>query len=234
MAIKAILFDKDGTLIDVNGTWIPFYRAMLEQERKLDADSVEAKMVSAGYDPVSNSFRAGSILAGGTTRQLVELWWDGETAENHATITRRLDQDFAPLALQHMKPLMQLQPILDDLLALRLKLGVATNDGKVSARGHMRALGVEDYFEAIIGADSVAVPKPSGQMVMLFASITGLEPSEIAMVGDNTHDLEEARVAGAGLAIGVLTGNGKHEDLAHDADYVLDSVADLPKLFAGL
>jgi phosphoglycolate phosphatase len=234
MAIKAILFDKDGTLIDVNGTWIPFYRAMLEQERKLDADSVEAKMVSAGYDPVSNSFRAGSILAGGTTRQLVELWWDGESAENHATITRRLDQDFAPLALQHMKPLMPLQPILDDLRALRLKLGVATNDGKVSARGHMWALGVEDYFEAIIGADSVAVPKPSGQMVMLFASITGLEPSEIAMVGDNTHDLEEARVAGAGLAIGVLTGNGKHEDLEHDADYVLDSVADLPKLFAGL
>jgi phosphoglycolate phosphatase len=234
MVIKAVLFDKDGTLIDSNGTWVPFYKSILKSERGLSPEAVESKMVAAGFDPVSKTFIAGSILAGGTTRQLVELWWEHETEENHAVLTKRFNSDFAPLALRHLTPLMELIPVFDALKALNLKLGVATNDGEVSALGHMRALKVEHYFDAIIGADSVDVPKPSGQMVQLFADKTGLSPHEIAMVGDNTHDLEEARNGGAGLAIGVLTGNGAREDLQHHADHVVDSIADLPQLFRGL
>jgi phosphoglycolate phosphatase len=231
MAIKAVLFDKDGTLIDSNGTWVPFYKSILETERGLDPVAVETKMVAAGFDPVSNTFRAGSILAGGTTRQLVEMWWDHETPEMHAILAKRFNTEFAPLALKYMKQLMPLTPVFDALQGMGFKLGVATNDGEVSALGHMRALKVEHYFEAIIGADSVVVPKPSGQMVMKFAEVTGFATHEIAMVGDNTHDLEEARNGGAGLAIGVLTGNGAREDLEHHADYVVDSIADLPHLF---
>lgn len=234
MAIKAVLFDKDGTLIESSGTWVPFYKSILKTERGLGPEAVEAKMVAAGYDPATDSFLAGSILAGGTTRQLVEMWWDHETPEMHDILTKKFNVEFAPLALHHMKHLMPLSPVFDDLRALGLRLGVATNDSETSAVGHMRALNVEHYFEAIIGADSVAVAKPSGQMVQLFSKLTGLATSEIAMVGDNTHDLEEARNGGAGLAIGVLTGNGAREDLLDHADYVVDSIADLPKLMQGL
>ena len=100
MAIKAVLFDKDGTLIDVNGTWVPFYKAMLKQEQGLSSAEVETKMIAAGLDPVTNTFRAGSTLAGGTTRQLVALWWPDTSADEHEKITYRLDHEFAPLALQ--------------------------------------------------------------------------------------------------------------------------------------
>jgi phosphoglycolate phosphatase len=228
MTIKAVLFDKDGTLIDVNGTWVPFYKAMLKQEQSLSDDAAEAKMVLAGFDPISKTFAAGSLLAGGTTRQLVDVWWPDTSRAEQNAITRRLDHDLAPLALSHMKPLMALAPVLSELKALGFLLGVATNDGEASAKGHMRALGVHDYFTLILGADSVAKPKPSGQMVRKFADHTGLECSEIAMVGDNLHDLEEAHEGGAGLAIGVLSGNGAMADLRAHADHVLNSVADLP------
>jgi phosphoglycolate phosphatase len=48
------------------------------------------------------------------------------------------------------------------------------------------------------------------------------------VIGDNPHDLEMARSAGAGVAIGVLSGTGTPEALAPLADHVLDSVCDLP------
>jgi phosphoglycolate phosphatase len=57
-----------------------------------------------------------------------------------------------------------------------------------------------------------------------------LAPYEIAMVGDNLHDLETAHAAGAGLAVGVLSGNSPREALESHADVVLDSVAGLPEL----
>lgn len=234
MTIKAVLFDKDGTLIDVNGTWVPFYKAMLKQEQGLSDKAIETKMTAAGWDPVSNTFNAGSTLAGGTTRQLVEIWWPDAKADEHAAITHRLDHDYGSLALSHMVPLMPLAPVLADLQSLGLKLGVATNDGEASAKRHMQALKIEHFFAVILGADSVEQPKPSGQMVRQFAKRNAIDPSEIAMVGDNTHDLEEARNGGAGLAVGVLSGNAKRHHLEHHADLIFDSVADLPAYFRSL
>jgi phosphoglycolate phosphatase len=234
MAIAAVLFDKDGTLIDSNGTWVPFYKAMLKQEQGLSAAEVEAKMVATGLDPVSNTFLAGSTLAGGTTRQLVAQWWPEASADEHAMITRRLDHDYGDLALSHMTPLMPLVPVLSELQGMGLRFGVATNDGEASAKRHMRALKVDHFFDAILGADSVAIPKPSGQMVRVFAEWVGMDPADIAMVGDNIHDIEEARNGGAGLAIGVLSGNAARSDLEHEADVVLDSIADLADYLRGL
>ena len=53
------------------------------------------------------------------------------------------------------------------------------------------------------------------------------------MVGDNSHDMEEARHGGA-LAIAVLSGNAAHADIAHLADHTLASVAEIPALLKSL
>ena len=71
-------------------------------------------------------------------------------------------------------------------------------------------------------------------MIRLFCEKIGLEPHEVAMVGDNAHDMNEARAGGAGLAVGVLSGNSTREDLAPLADHVIESVAQLPALMKTL
>jgi phosphoglycolate phosphatase len=230
MAIKGILFDKDGTLIDVNRTWIPLYRTLLAEKFMAGSEKVKAMLVSAGYDPVADKFISGSILACGTTRQLVEVWWPHLDDDGQAQMANSIDHDYAPLARTYLHPLMDLEPILSSLQSDGYALGIATNDSRVSAKGQMEKLGVARFFQAIIGSDSVVVPKPSGQMIKHFAEHAGILSDEIAMVGDNTHDLEEAYNGGAGLRIGVLSGNAAHEDIAHLADHVIASVADLPAL----
>lgn len=234
MKIKAVLFDKDGTLIDVNATWLPIYRHIFQELCETDLAGAEERMAMLGYDKASDKLIAGSILAGGTTRQIVDVLWPGLPEEEAAARVYKLDHGYRDLVVRYVVPLMPLEPILSDLRAMGLKLGVATNDVHLSAKAHMTSLGVLEHFEDLIGADTVPVAKPAGNMIRRFAEMTGLQPAEVAMVGDNRHDMDEARNGGAGLAIAVLSGNAAHEDIAHLADYTLKSVAELPALFRSL
>jgi phosphoglycolate phosphatase len=231
MAIKGVLFDKDGTLIDVTGTWVPAYKQLLaEVFADRSPDEIETKFRAAGYDPVTGAFRAGSVLAQGTTRDIVGIWWPELDAPGIAQKMKLLDVDYRDLGVKHLKALMPLRPVLQELHALKLRLGVATNDTAASAVLHMRALDAADLFDIILGADSVARPKPAGDMIHAFADAIGIRANEVAMVGDNPHDMETAHDAGAGLAVGVLSGNSAHDHLAPLADHVIDSISELPAL----
>lgn len=234
MKIAGVLFDKDGTLIDVNATWVPIYREVLQKLFATDVAGAEAVMAKAGYDPATGKFRAGSLLAGGTTRQIAQAWWPELSGPELDAKVHHLDHDYTHIVRDRLMPLMPLEPLLTELRSMGLKLGVATNDSHVSAKAHMAHVGVIEHFDDIIAADTVPVAKPSGDMIRKFSALTGLDPASIAMVGDNHHDMEEARNGGAGLAIAVLSGNAGHEDIAHLADYTIDSVADLPALLRSL
>jgi phosphoglycolate phosphatase len=234
MAIRGVLFDKDGTLIEVNGTWVPLYRQMLTENFGVAPDQVEVMLQAGGYEPETGAFRAGSMLAAGTTGQIVKLWWPELSAADLKKRTDLIDNEIAPQAKQFIKPLMELSDVFDELREMGLMLGIATNDSFRSAMAQMNHLDVQHYFEHIIGWDSVVIPKPSGHMIEYFCERTGLKPEEVAMVGDNGHDMEEARHGGAGLAVAVLTGNSAHSDIAHMADHTLDSVALLPALLRSL
>jgi len=234
MKIQGILFDKDGTLIDVNATWVPIYREALKQLFATDDAGAEGLMEVAGFDRATGKLKAGSPLAGGTNREIAAIWWpelSGAALDAHLD---NLEHRFAQMVRDRLVPLMPLEPILSELRAMGFKLGVATNDSHMSARAHMAEVGVIEHFDDIIAADTVAVAKPAGNMIRKFAALTGLPESAIAMVGDNHHDMEEARNGGAGLAIAVLSGNAGRDDIAHLADYTIDSVADLPALLRSL
>ncbi|MFO1090275.1 MAG: HAD family hydrolase [Hyphomicrobiales bacterium] len=230
MEIHGILFDKDGTLIDFSATWVPVLKALAIEFANGHQPTAAELLAIAGYDAERDTIRAGSIWAGGTSRELAAAWRPGMPADEVDALTAAVDrfcQAHGPLSAV---PLAELRPLFEALRADGLKLGIATNDSERTARVTAKNLGVDDMFELILGYDSVVNPKPAADMVHAFCAVTGLAPETIAVVGDNVHDIEMARAAGAGLAIGVLSGNSSHEDLAPHADHVIDSVADLPRL----
>ena len=108
MSIRGILFDKDGTLIDVNGTWVPIYRQMLCEQFGIEPAEANGMMQRVGYNPNTEGFHANSILASGTTQQLIEYWWPGLNEEETLAKVRMIDVDYAPLSKSLLKPLMPL------------------------------------------------------------------------------------------------------------------------------
>lgn len=231
--IRGILFDKDGTLIDFNRTWFGIVMALARRAAAGDEPAARDLVEQGGYDWQQQRFLGGSVVAAGTIADLVELWHPELEAGTRRERIASYDSFAVEEGARRAAGVDGLHPTLVALAGQGFLLGIATNDSEAGARATAAALGLTELFSKIIGYDSVVRAKPYPDQLALFASSTGLPAQAIAMVGDNTHDLEMAHAAGAGLAIGVLSGNSTRAELASRADIILDSIADLPGLFAG-
>jgi phosphoglycolate phosphatase len=226
--IKGILFDKDGTLVDFNATWLGVADFMAMDASDGDRWKADRLLAAAGFDFANRRFKPDSIFASGTNLDVVELWFPRLSNEDQMLAVARFNEI---TSVQGSTMAVALPGIVETLAALHkrsYRLGVATNDSTSGAEKTLVTLGVAQLFDAAYGYDAVANPKPAPDTIQAFCDLTGLKPSEIAMVGDNRHDLEMARAGGCGLAVGVLSGTGTRESLAEIADVILDSVADLP------
>ena len=230
-AIRGILFDKDGTLRDYAATWHPSNRQVALSLAEGDSALAERLLRIGGHDPESDRVTAGSTLSSGNTIEIAELWIDLLRDDwSLAELISAIDQAFLSEGLRNATAVPGLAQTLSALKAEGLHRGVATNDSETAARATLRELRLLEIFDFVAGYDSGHGGKPEPGMVTAFCRSTGLQPAQVAVVGDSEHDLEMGRRAGAGLLVGVLTGTGDRPLLQSFAHHVVDSVADLKSL----
>lgn len=231
MARRAILFDKDGTLLDFEATWGPMYRALALELAEGDVARAMAMLVAGGLDAATGRVRSGSVLGAGTSIDMVRLWFPLLGADEGAARAALIDARCHAHGRSGSVVIDGVGDVLAELAAAGFAMGVATNDATTAAIAAMAAVGFANLLPHVFGYDSVPNPKPAPDSVLAFAAAVGARPHEVVVVGDNRHDMEMARAAGA-VAVGVLTGNSSLHDLAPLADVVLPSIRELPAWLA--
>jgi len=234
--LRAVLLDKDGTLLEFAATWAPAYRAAAQAVCALPGARAtpHGLLRAAGMRAARPArFAARSPLACGSNEEIARLWARQAGLAEVATVTALLERCLETGSVAGAVPVAGADEALAGLRALGLRLGVATMDSERSARAALERLGLAGALAFLCGADSGHGCKPGAGMVEAFCAATGLAPGAVAVVGDTPHDLEMARRAGAGLAIGVLSGVGGRAELEPLADALLASVAELPAYLAG-
>lgn len=226
--MRGLLFDKDGTLLDFGASWSAVLRELCMDFCTGDVAAAEAMLRAGGMDPATGHCTSGSVLAAGNTIDLARLWFPAMAEAEIAAMVEHLDLTFHENGIRHSVLLPGVREMLDGTARAGFAMGVATSDGTAGTKAALKALAIDNYLPHVFGYDSVRRPKPAPDIVHAFAAAAGIPESEIVVVGDNAHDLEMARSAGAGAAIGVLSGNSGMDDLAPLADAVLLSVCDLP------
>lgn len=229
MAIRGILFDKDGTIIDYTRTWLPINREVALFAAGGDASLAERLLAAGGHDPLTDAVTPGSPLAAGSLEDIAEVFAACLGDRVPDDLATGIDRIFREGGARHSHLIDGAAAAMAELRGRGYRLGIATNDtigGLEASLG--RHDGVLDLCEFFAGCDSGHGAKPEPGMVVAFAEAMGLAASEIAVVGDAVHDLEMAHRAGAGLKIAVLSGTGRYADLAPMADVVLDSLRELP------
>jgi len=228
-AIAGILFDKDGTLLDYDASWLPVNRELARIAAEDDPILADHLLSACGMDPITGHIVPDSLLAAGNTRQISEGLVAAGSKVAVSELVEKLDALFSHAA-DFSSPVTDLAAFFQRLHQRGYKLGVASSDNERSIRQTARRFGFIDYLDYIAGYDSGFGTKPEPGMVLGFYAATGLSPAQVAVVGDNNHDLHMGRNAGVGLTVGVLTGTGSRETLTAASDYCLNDITELENL----
>jgi len=229
--IDLVIFDKDGTIIDFGAMWSGWAGDLGRALRAATGRPIEAPLFAMlGYDPDAGTVLPGGALATTPMARLRERTKDVlvEAGLLETDARRALDRAWhAPDPVGLARPLTDLPALFSRLRAGGRRIAVATTDDRDPTERTLAVLGVADAIDATVCADDGIRAKPAPDMVLRLCEVLAVTPGRTAVVGDSTADLRMARAAGAGLAIGVLTGVGRREELEPLADVVIGSVEDL-------
>ncbi len=193
MALKAVLFDNDGTLVDTHDIILASFRyASREVLGRVFPDSVYMAKV-------------GQPLA----VQVDDLTDDPAQKERFLKVYRAHNATIHDDMIKAFPGLIELLGRFHDK---GFSMGVVTSKMRNTAWGGLEVVGAAPYFECIVGSEDTEAHKPDPDPVLLGCEKLGVAPGECVYVGDAPFDIEAGLAAGC-LAVGVTWGMFDEETL---------------------
>jgi phosphoglycolate phosphatase len=224
--IRGLLFDKDGTLLDYHASWMPLNRAIALHAARGDAALASRLLIHGGYDLASERIRADTPLAAGTPEDIAACFGELLSPSPQPDLAAEVNRMFHEGGVKSV--------LVPDAAAAisRLRkrasfLGIATSDSMAGLKASLGGHGLLSNFDFLAAFDSGHGLKPGPGMALAFCEACGLSPDEIAVIGDNRHDMDMGRAAKAALVIGVLTGTSTEADFAGHADRIYPGIAEM-------
>jgi phosphoglycolate phosphatase len=210
-AIRAFLFDLDGTLIDSKLDLVTSVNAMLRQMGRAELPT----------DLVA------TYIGHGAPQLIASALGPEATDDQRRTGLSLFLAHYQVHKLDATQPYPGVVEALDSLSGF--PMSVLTNKPTDMSVDILQGLGLAKYFRSIYGGDSFEKKKPDPTGALKILGEFGVSPAHAALVGDSEVDVQTARNAGT-LAVTVNYGFGVHDRAAHPADLYLDSLTDLAGL----
>ncbi len=212
----AVIFDLDGTLIDS----APDIHAAVN--RMLTGEGTD------GLSLVDVTSFVGNGLPKLVERVIARA---GLPMADHARLTQVMQGFYTTTHTQLTRPYPGAIAAMQALQAAGHPLGICTNKPLAATHVVLADLGLDGFFQAIIGGDSLAVAKPDP--APLRACMAALGADRVLFVGDSEVDADTAKAARVPFAL-YTEGYRKSpvRDIAHDT--VFSDFKDLPELVAAL
>ena len=225
--IKAILFDKDGVLIDFQATYGGSTIEIISRLSNGDAKILQILAEEIGIRLEDSYINPHSILVAGSMGEICGVWANILGVKNDPSFQSKINSWYTELTKSNAVFFDYVEDILGRL-GKYYNLGLATNDTEECALAQLGHRNFQRYFDFIAGFDSGFGAKPEIGMATAFASEMNLSLTDVVMLGDSIEDMHFAKAAGM-TAIGVSTGPLPADQLAQHADYMLESLSELPR-----
>ncbi len=208
MAIRALILDFDGLMMNTEQTALESWRAVFRRcGLSLPAARWVEVMASTSDVPVLYDEVRASM---------------GETFDYERIRAERLAMEYAQSDQLPLLP--GVRELLDDASALGLRLGLASNSTHAWVEHHLDRLGLRSRFDVIKCVDDVANPKPAPDLYLLVMQELGVEASQTLAFEDSARGVRAAKAAGL-LCVSVPNALTRMKPIPH-ADLTLPSLAD--------
>ncbi len=111
-------------------------------------------------------------------------------------------------------------------------LGCVTNKATLYSHKLLAELELDDYFSLVVSGDSVARNKPHPMPLLHAARHFAVQPAQSLLIGDSINDVKAAKAAGFRIVCVTYGYNHGADIRASNPDALIDSLAELPELFA--
>lgn len=212
MAVKLVIFDLDGTLLNTIGDLAEAANEMLRLRNLPQHDY-----------PTYCTFVGNGIM------RLVERALPEELRT--AAYVAAARQDFLDYYINHIDrktcPYAGIPELLKELQRRGIRLAVASNKFQAGTEKLIRSFFPEIRFEVVFGQRPDVPLKPDPAVVEEILSVTGVAREEVLYVGDSGVDMLTAHAAGV-RSVGVSWGFRKREELLDaQADRMVDSAEEI-------
>jgi len=215
-SVRAVIFDFDGTLAELN---IDFARMRQAVLKLIDEEGVLSEDLASLYVLEMIEAAGAKLAPTGTDRRSVFQ----ETAFG---IIRRIEMEAACRG----RLLSGTLPLLEGIRRSGRKSAVVTRHCRSAVLQIFPQIDV--YCDLLLTRDDVPRVKPAADHLIRSMLTLETAPRNSAVVGDHPMDMRMGKDAGT-WAVGVLSGHSAEQDLRRaGADLVLATVADLIPLFS--
>ena len=227
--VKAILFDKDGTLTNIDNMWVEptemVIRNILKQHIKQDSPiTIEQMLELLGI--VQGEIVPNSVIASGTVEDMLDEIGKYFPIDKKALYDVVLE-DFRHYLLAHpdmIIPIGNVAFLISELKHKGIKVGVVTNDSYIPTKTIFEILKVWHLFDFVATPNEYPA-KPAADSLIGASEHLAVPLHEIFYVGDSYLDMAYAKHCGGGIA--VLTSGSDVHTMKEQSVLVLDSVEQL-------
>lgn len=212
VAVRAVIFDLDGTLADTLSDI---------------ADAMDRVLAQAGFAPLGREACRGLIGHGLQNLVTQALPPQARSAEQVSRCLASMVADYGEHCLVETRLYGGVPQVLAELRGRGLKLAVLSNKAEPLTRRIVYGLAGTQAFDLVLGARPGVPLKPDPAAALRAAELLGVAPRAVAFVGDSAVDMRTAVAAGM-RAVGVSWGLRGREELAEGgAQVIADKPADL-------
>ncbi len=233
MKTKAVILDKDGTVLDFERFWIPVAVRATEVIMKelgitdiSDKKVLEALGVKDGTASILGSLCFGTYrdMAEDTAKVLKEFGYRCDI-EKLTEITINAYHNSVD-AGKIIPTTPKIKEVMKGLKDKGIEIVLVTSDGPFMTEKCLRGLGIFEYFDIIFTDDGTHPNKPDPFMINKLCADYGFQKTEVVMVGDTLSDMIFAQNGGI-RSVGVAKTEENKSILLEKTETVISDISTL-------
>jgi N-acetyl-D-muramate 6-phosphate phosphatase len=211
LALKAILFDLDGTLLDTAPDMV---------------GTLNSLRLDHGLEPLPYAAVRAEVSHGSS--RLVRIGFPSVDEAVFAALQRRFLEDYGARLAAETRLFDGMERVLAELAHRNLPVGIVTNKPARLTDALLEELGLRTRFACVVSGDTLPQRKPHPLPMLHAAALAGAAPETCVYVGDAERDVQAAHAAGMRALVAVYGYLRADEDwAAWGADGAISRPADL-------